>query len=304
MVKVDASFIKKLEEKLLKINNSNIGAVNIKGDIGEAFVKDGIKYCLWEKKLNVGKIGNNKFSIKEHYKSDKRGIGGIDFYLKFKVNGIRYSCFIEVKNWKKYTYITPKTFNEHILDRFTKHDSKKRHHRIVVMNKRNIRLIQAKCLLNDIHIIPLEEHITSMMLNINKLQIIMDYFVKDFNIFIDDIISGNIQINSNKYENRLKQKMIGAYQKIYKKYQKICEKCENLKKRFKYRDKSKSNKTEKIKNAIRKGWSYSYIAEEYDTTIEYIQKIKSIMVKDGEKLPDRRTKEWCEMQYITKDDIE
>jgi len=126
MVKIDNGFINELEKKLLKIDNSSLGDKNKKGKIGETFVKDGIKLTLWDKGFSVGRIGNNKFSIKEQYKAGREGMGGIDFYIKFRTNGIKYRCFVEVKNWMKMRYVTPDTFKEHILNRFEKHDKKTR----------------------------------------------------------------------------------------------------------------------------------------------------------------------------------
>lgn len=54
----------------------------------------------------------------------------------------------------------------------------------------------------------------------------------------------------------------------------------------------KNAKTRKIKEAIRQGRDYLWIAEEYDTTSGYLRKIASEMRKNKEPILDRRRKEW------------
>lgn len=295
MVKIDSEFIKELKKKLLEIDNSSLNRNNKLGKIGETFVKDGIKRTLWDKGFCVGIIGNNKFSIKEQYKVGEKGTGGIDFYLKFRVNGVKYKCFIEVKNWMKMRYITPDTFKEHILNRFEKHDKKNKRYRIVVINKRNIHLISMECKQNNINLIPLEEHITSGMLNIIRLKDIMEHFVDDFSILIDDITTGRIQISVNPFMKWLRMKILQIQNKIYRIINVFREEKE-VKKEF--------NKTEKIKDGIRKGLPYPYIANKYDTSVSYVKKVASNMRKNGEIIMDRRTNEWKGIQYLKWDDFE
>lgn len=296
MVKVDSELISKLEKKLLEIDNSSLDDKNKLGKIGEAFVKDGIKITLWNKKLDIGRIGNDKFSIKEQYKADGKGMGGIDFYIKFRFNGVKYRCFVEVKNWMKMRYITPDTFKKHILDRFEKLDRRNKKHRIVVMNKRNIHLINKNCKQNNINIIPLEEHITSQMLNIIILKRIMKHFVDDFSILVDDIIKGRVQVNINPCLKWLRMKKLQIQNnKIYGMYKGF---------RKGKTEKKELNKTDRIKEDIRKGLPYDVIVKKHNTTTNNVKKIKSKMVKDGEKLLDRRTKEWKGMQLMKSDEGE
>jgi hypothetical protein len=264
MTNIDSKSIKELEKKLLKIDNSSLQQNNKLGKIGEKLVKNGIKYYLWGKGFKVRKTGNRTFTIKSQYKAGKGGVGGIDFRLEIRLYGKTYDCYVEVKNWKKYKFIPKTMFDTEILGRFTKNANQKGCIWIVVMNKRNVHLIQKRCKQNNIHIIPLEEHITSGYLNTTSLTYIMEQFIDDFSNLINAITGRKLQTPKTKAKT-------------------TCE---------------------KIKDEIRLGKPYSLIASTHNRTEKYVQKIATEMKNKGEKLPDRRTKEWRLMQYMTKSGLD
>ena len=141
-MKVDAFFISELEKTLDNIDKGSLPPNDKLGKIGEKFVKEGIKYYFWEKGFCVGKVGNATFNIGGPYKPVAGGMGGIDFRLEFRYNGLPYDCYIEVKNWKHYSKLSPKTITTEILDRFIKNASQSGCNWILVMNKRNIPLMK------------------------------------------------------------------------------------------------------------------------------------------------------------------
>jgi len=205
MLNVDRIFISELKKKLVKIDNKNLPQNDKDGKIGEKFVKEGIKYYLWEKNFKVRKKGNRVFSIKGHNKS---GPGGIDFHLKIRYSGKLHDCYVEVKNWKVYQFIPQKMFNTEMLDRFTKNANKPGVIWILIMNKANIGLINSRCWFNNIEIITLDRKITSNELNIKDLTDIMNDFLRDFSYFFTHL-SGkkphNFKHKSSHVTDRIKE---------------------------------------------------------------------------------------------------
>jgi hypothetical protein len=260
---VDAVFIGELENHLLKIDSSSLPSNDKLGRIGEKFVKEGIKYYFWEKGFCVNKTGNDTFNIGGPFKPSSGGMGGIDFRLEFRYNGIPYDCYIEVKNWKHYTKLSPAMFNTEILGRFTKNASQSVCIWIVIMNKRNAPLIQQGCQQHNIHIIPLEEHITSRFLNPADLTRIMELFLDEFSNLVDKITGVKLPNSAKK-----KGKTI----------------------------------PEQIEEDIRLGKPYSLIASSYTKSKFYVQKLAHNM-KTTQNLPDRRTTEWDGMQLMTQDQV-
>ena len=96
MAHVDAYYISELEKELLNIYNKNLSINDILGEIGERFVKDGIKYYFFSKGFKVRKTGERTFKISGQYKVRKSGVGGIDFRLQYIHRGKRYDCYVEV----------------------------------------------------------------------------------------------------------------------------------------------------------------------------------------------------------------
>jgi hypothetical protein len=66
----------------------------------------------------------------------------------------------------------------------------------------------------------------------------------------------------------------------------------------------KNSKEDGIKADIRQGKEYEIIALKWETSIDYVKNVASEMVLGGEKLPDRRNKEWKIYQFLTKRNIE
>jgi hypothetical protein len=258
---VDAFFINELEKKLMKIDNGSLPRNDKLGKIGEKFVKEGIKYYFWEKGFCVDKVGNDTFNIGGPYKPIKGGMGGIDFRLEFRYNQTSYDCYIEVKNWKHYTFISPSNFKTGILDRFTKNTNPIGCTKIVIMNQRNAPLIQQRCQQNNIHMIPLEEHITSRFLNPGDLTRIMEHFLDEFSNRIDKTTNAKLQNSTKKVGKSI---------------------------------------TDQIKEDIRLGKPYSLLALTYNKSVSYIQKIASQMKRKGTVLIDRRSAGWDLLQYKTK----
>jgi len=133
------------------------------------------------------------------------------------------------------------------------------------------------------------------MLNTITLNGIMEHFVDDFSILIDDITKGRVQVKINPCLKRLRMKKLQMQNKIYRMYDSF---------RKGKTEKKELNKTDRIKEDIRKGMPYDVIVKRHKTTMSNVKKIKSKMVKDGEKLPDRRTKEWKGIQLMKLDEVE
>lgn len=167
---------------------------NDKGDVGELFCKYGVKQVFYNKGFYAISGSNKTFTIEVQINPTRSGMGGIDFYPKFKINSKEYKLFVEMKNWKHLKKGIPSSmYNKEILDRFKKNDPQRNRYWIVVINKRNIRYIQSRCTANNINIVPVEEHITPGFINPITLKPIFEKFVDDFSTLVDNIISGKVQ---------------------------------------------------------------------------------------------------------------
>jgi len=191
-MKVEKIYLDELLKKLKKIDKTYYGKVTEKeGDIGERFVKDSIKYYLWEKGFKLHNSGNRIYDIEEQVGSDKkRGKRGIDFRFSFKYNKIQHDCYVESKNWKK-RKIPPAMFQDEILDRFTKYANQPNVIWIVTMNKANISQISQNCNNHNIHILPIDTKIVTPQLNTKSFTPIMENFLDDFHNLIT-VITGRI----------------------------------------------------------------------------------------------------------------
>ena len=66
-----------------------------------------------------------------------------------------------------------------------------------------------------------------------------------------------------------------------------------------------NSKLENLKADIRQGKEPEVLSLKYNTNVAYVKKVTSDMrQKDGEKLIDRRTKEWQLSQFMTGKDVE
>jgi len=167
---------------------------NDKGDVGELFCKYGVKQVFFNKGFYAIAGSNKTFTIEEQINPGRSGMGGIDFYPKFKINSKEYKLFVEMKNWRHYWKgIPPTTYKTEILDRFKKNNPQKNRYWILVMNKRNIKYIQPQCIADNINIVPVEEQITPGFIHPITLKPIFEKFVDDFSVLVDDIISGKVQ---------------------------------------------------------------------------------------------------------------
>lgn len=200
-MKVDPHFLNELLSKLIKIDNTNYSNPKDKdGDIGERFVKDSIKFYMWNKGFKLRDKGNRTFKIEE---PPKKGKLGADFPFSFIHNSKIYDCYIEVKNWKVLP-ITPKTFQDEILDRFIKKAKQIGCRWIVTMNKGNIKQIVTDCKKHNIFIIPIDKKITTKQLNTTSLRTIMENFLDDF----DKLMKGltGVKLNKVKGKNKMYSK--------------------------------------------------------------------------------------------------
>ena len=264
MVSVDAYYITKLELDLKNINSGSL-PLNIKlGKIGERFTKYGLRYYLWERGFKVRNQGERTFKIDPQYRASTRGIGGIDFRLEFIYQRKKYDCYIESKNWGAYQKISKKTFDEEILDRFTKNANAPGCIWIVTMNKRNLHLINQRCQQNNIHILPLEEHITSQFLTQHHLTYIMEKFLDEYSSLLNSLTGRKIS---------------------------------NVKRT------SKTNIPGTYEWDLEIGIPYNLIASKYNQKVSYLRKRNSELRKQGIDLPDRRSREWRGMKFMTKSQL-
>lgn len=263
-MKVHNSYLIDSLNKLIAIDNKNYLNTNDKdGDIGERFVKDSIKYYMWEKGFKVRSTGNRTFYIEEQYGSDKkRGNEGIDFRFGFVHNMRRYDCYIESKNWNVYP-ITPSIFKKEILDRFTMNANQLGCVWILTMNKKNIPSINTKCIANNIHIVPIDMKITSSQLNTNSLRIIMEHFLEDFHKLMEILT-----------RVRLRKSV-----------------------------KRRSPNSKRYDKAIVLGLPPTLIASMFNTTLSNVQKRKSVLKSEGIDVLDGRSQTARYIRLITVDEL-
>lgn len=185
-MKVDSVHLNDLLIKLIKINQKHYPNPRKRdGDIGERFVKDSIKYYMWEKGFKLRSSGNRTFKIEGQYKAGRGGMGGIDFRFGFVHNNKRYDCFVESKNWGIFN-LTYSMFQTEILNRFYKNVNHPGCIRIVTINRAYTykRKITTLCRINNIYTVPIDRKITSNQLNTASLRIIMEHFLDAFDILM------------------------------------------------------------------------------------------------------------------------
>jgi len=168
---------------------------NDEGLVGELFCKYGVKQVFFDKGYYAIRGSNKTFTIEEQINANRTSrTGGIDFYSKFKINSKEYKLYIEMKNQKYYPKgITPSSYNDDILDRFTKNDPNRNRYWILAINYRNIKSIQSRCLSDNINVVPIDDKIIPSNINPKTLKPIFSSFVYYFSILVDDIISGKVK---------------------------------------------------------------------------------------------------------------
>ena len=135
---------------------------NVKGKLGELYVRFNIRYTLQKNGYKERHCTDPKtFTLIPLY----RGYKGIDIYLRVTDKDNKtYRAFIEISNWGKYHDINEYLFNTRILAKFNRFDKNHKYIHILCMNKRNSKLVEDYCKKNDILLIPLREHITPSLL--------------------------------------------------------------------------------------------------------------------------------------------
>jgi len=265
-MKVEINYFNDLLNKLIRIDQTYYPNPKKKdGDIGERFVKDCVKYYMWNKGFKLRSSGNRTFKIEGQYKAGKGGMGGIDFRFGFVYNNRPYDCYVETKNWGVYP-ITPTIFQTEILDRFTKNSSQLGYIWILTINKGQINQINTFCSLHkvSINIVPIDRKITTAQLNIASLKPIMEHFLDDF----DKLMTSLTQIKLHK-----PRKQVKTGSKTYD-------------------------------DAIILGLPSDLIAKMYGSTPKNIEKRKSVLKKQGIVLLDARSRTARLARFITKNKLD
>lgn len=230
----------------------------IKGNIGEKFVGFCIYHGLWKLGYSLNLTDSLKsYNIQHRYRADARGYGGIDFLLTIiDSNGHRHVYLIEVKNWANYI-ITPDTFRDEILSRFTRVDRNRRYNWILVMNARNWRYIRQQCDNEYMFHLRLPRQITYD--DVFDIELMEDIFMEKIREFCS-LVSETSNETEYPYlavENR-----------------------------------GNRTKTDMINQDIRMGICNNVIESRYDTTKEYISRCTSRLRRRFPDLPDRRNRDW------------
>jgi len=183
-----------LSNKLSNIWIKTKGSAQGKGDIGEIFVKYGVKQCFFDKgyKIRVGGIGT--FAVYKQVNKKGKGRGGIDFCIDYtNLKNQFYPLLLEVKNWKHYQHgISPSDYKVWIYDRFNNLDPQRDRYWILAINTRNVKYIYKHCKNDKINIIRLQEHLTNQYIYSPLLDPIFIDFMSKFDSLIKDIELGII----------------------------------------------------------------------------------------------------------------
>ena len=158
-------------------------------------------WLFWDKGYKLEEKGEKTFTIHRQYRAYEGKLRGMDHYLRFRDETDReYKCFIEVKNWKHYKNgISEDMFKKRILRRFTLYDIFRRRCWILAINYRNIPYIEKNCKKHNIHIIPIQDHITKQYISPFVFKPILEQFIDDFSDFIDKMTAGNIRWGIREY---------------------------------------------------------------------------------------------------------
>jgi hypothetical protein len=252
MYMVDTNYLNDVLNKLISIDNTYYPNSNMKdGDIGERFVKDCIKYYMWDKGFKLRKSGNRTFTISGHFRAGQGNVGGIDFRFGFEHNNIRYDCYVEAKNWEAYSYnLSPSTIQTQILDRFYNNANQPGCIWILTINRGLISQLSNRCSRHNIHIVPIDMKIVTSVLNQPSLRIIMDNFIDDFDKLMTTLT--NVKLAKARIKVPLKSKLYDS--------------------------------------EIIKGYPSSQIAKRYNTTTKNIEKRRAELKAQGVDILDMRSK--------------
>jgi hypothetical protein len=251
-----------LVDRLQERTNDWLGSCNtmdlIKGNIGEKLVGYCICHGLWKLGYSLNLTDRLKsYNIQPRYRADASGYRGIDFLLTIiDSNRDRHVYLIEVKNWDNYI-ITPDTFNDEILSRFTRVDRNRRYNWILVMNARNWRYIRQQCDNEYIFSLRLPKLIThNDVFNSELIEDILKNIIEGFCSVVTEISSDREYpyLTVENRDNRAKWDMIAQ--------------------------------------DILMGVSYDVIESRYNTSKSYISKCASRLRRRFPDLPDRRNRDW------------
>jgi len=172
-----------IHRKLKRIEVRYTDRANLLGRLGEQFVADNLHMQFQSRGLHYSyKKEPLSYYMKYQYtpyRSGRRYRTGIDVYARLvDEDNNSYRVMLEISNWRgKYHSINNHIFEQRILSKFLKYDALNRNIRCLAMNRRNIRLIEDRCKIHNIHILPIREHITPELLNrIYKENLIKDEY--------------------------------------------------------------------------------------------------------------------------------
>ena len=152
------------------------------GRLGEQFVADNLHLQFHRKGLHYSykRVPLSYYMKYQYtpYRSGRRYRTGIDIYIRLVgEDNNSYRVDLECSNWGKYHSINNHIFEQRILSKFLKYDANNRNIRCLVMNRRNIPLIEDRCRIHNINLLSVREHITPELLNrINKENLIKDEY--------------------------------------------------------------------------------------------------------------------------------
>jgi len=193
MNEIDA-VIKILDGKLNNIWNKTNGSSQGKGDIGELFIKYGVKQFFFDKGYSIRTSGYETFAVYKQVNKKGKGRGGIDYLIDYtNSKNVTYELLLEVKNWAHYKHgISPSDYKKKIFDRFNNLDPQRDRYWILAINTRNVRYISQHCQNDKINIIRLQEHLTNQFISSPLIDPILFDFMSQFNSLINNIESGII----------------------------------------------------------------------------------------------------------------
>lgn len=152
-----------LEKKFIEILNKYTNERSRKRELNEAYVN----WNFQESLRNMGytySCSPKSYTYRrtKDYKAGKKKGRGIDnrFTVIHDTPENRMNIVIEVKGWMKYRDINDYLFDNQILDRFNKYDPQNKAYRLLAINKRNVKLIEERCKVNNIQILPLKNQMT------------------------------------------------------------------------------------------------------------------------------------------------
>ncbi len=243
------------------------GKLNIvKGILGEKLLCYCIGHGLWKLGYCLDPMPHPRsYSLFLKYGCNGTGHGGMDILLIIvDEKGVIHRILIEVKNWKRYRYITPETFRTKILERFQRVDALNEYPWVLAINTRNKPLINFHCLWYNIHILPIAHHITPESIGDDDiLRDLFSSFIDAFCAYITSIIPEDVYPYL-LVENQGKDATIGIIQDLLL------------------------------------GVFYNVIIKRYDVSRDFVIRLASDLRSTGVYLPDRREKQWVVQRIIQK----